>query len=114
MVNPPFGTSNKLLLIEGDSTEAKLILEALVDPRASSFDVDWVRLLSDGSKLLGEGKTGLLLRDRNLPDSKGIATCKKLFESRDTFAVRQAQVQQDQNGIATFEKLFAAANSFSK
>ena len=79
MVNPPFGTSNKLLLIEGDSTEAKLILEALVDPRASSFDVDWVRLLSDGLKLLGEGKTGLVLLDLCLPDSKGIATFEKLF-----------------------------------
>ena len=79
MVNPPFGTSNKLLLIEGDSTEAKLILEALVDPRASSFDVDWVRLLSDGLKLLGEGKTGLVLLDLCLPDSEGIATFEKLF-----------------------------------
>src|SRR2546430_8163246 len=79
MVKPPFGTSNKLLLIEGDSAEAKLILEALVDPRASSFDVDWVRLLSDGLKLLGEGKTGLVLLDLCLPDSEGIATFEKLF-----------------------------------
>src|SRR2546430_3072533 len=79
MVNPPFGTSNKLLLIEGDSAEAKLMLEALVDPRASSFDVDWVRLLSDGLKLLGEGKTGLVLLDLCLPDSEGIATFEKLF-----------------------------------
>src|SRR5438067_11503485 len=70
---------NKLLLIEGDSTEGKLILEALVDPRASSFDVDWVRLLSDGLKRLGERKTGLVLLDLCLPDSKGIATFEKLF-----------------------------------
>ena len=70
---------NKLLLIEGDSTEGKLILEALVDPRASSFDVDWVRLLSDGLKRLGERKTGLVLLDLCLPDSEGIATFEKVF-----------------------------------
>ncbi len=71
--------SNKLLLIESDATQAKLILEALADPRATSFDVDWVKHLSDGLKLLGEGKTGLVLLDLDLPDSQGIATFEKVF-----------------------------------
>jgi diguanylate cyclase (GGDEF)-like protein/PAS domain S-box-containing protein len=71
--------SNKLLLIEGDATQAKLILEALADPRATSFDVDWVKRLSDGLKLLGEGKIGLVLLDLDLQDSLGIATFEKVF-----------------------------------
>jgi len=71
--------SNKLLLIEGDATQAKLILEALADPRAPSFDVEWVKRLSAGVKLLGEGKAGLVLLDLDLPDSRGITTFEKVF-----------------------------------
>ena len=73
--------SNKLLLIEGDATQAKLILETLADPRATSFDVDWVKHLSTGLKLLGGGKTGLVLLDLDLPDSQGIATFERVFET---------------------------------
>ena len=41
-------TNNCLLLIEDDPGDAKLILEALADPGASPFDVEWVTQLSDG------------------------------------------------------------------
>jgi PAS domain S-box-containing protein len=71
--------SNTLLLIQDDPAEAKRILEALADPGAIRFDVEWVRHLSDGLKLLSEGGIGLVLLDLCLPDSQGIATFEKLF-----------------------------------
>jgi diguanylate cyclase (GGDEF)-like protein/PAS domain S-box-containing protein len=69
--------NNTLLLIENNADDAKLILDALDDPSANHFDVEWVGQLSDG--LLGKGGIGLVGLDLNLPDSQGLATFDKLF-----------------------------------
>lgn len=68
-----------LLLIEGDPADAKLILEELADREACPFSVEWVTLLSDGLKRLGEPGIGLILFDLCLPDSQGVGTFEKLF-----------------------------------
>src|ERR1700688_2781131 len=71
--------NNTLLLIEADNADAKLILDALADPEASPFDVQWVTQLADGLKLVGDAGIGLILLDPCLPDSLGIASFEKLF-----------------------------------
>ncbi len=71
--------NNTLLLIENDADDAKLILDALDDPGANYFDVEWVGQLAEGLRLLGKGGIGLVVLDLNLPDSQGLATFDKLF-----------------------------------
>src|ERR1700722_19278738 len=64
--------NNTLLLIENDADDAKLILDALDDPGANYFDVEWVGQLAEGLRLLGKGGIGLVVLDLNLPDSQGL------------------------------------------
>jgi diguanylate cyclase (GGDEF)-like protein/PAS domain S-box-containing protein len=71
--------NNTLLLIENNAADAKLILDALDDPGANHFDVEWVGQLSEGLRLLGKGGIGLVVLDLNLPDSQGLATFDTLF-----------------------------------
>ena len=70
---------NVLPLIENDADDAKLILDALDEPGANHFDVEWVGQLSDGLRLLGKGGIGLVVVALNLPDSQGLATFDKLL-----------------------------------
>ena len=71
--------NNTLLLIENNAADAKLILDALDDPGARHFNVEWVGQLSDGLRLLGKGGIGLVVLALNLPDSEGLATFDNLF-----------------------------------
>ena len=71
--------NNTLLLIENNAADAKLILDALDDPSADHFDVEWVGQLADGLRLLGKGGIGLVVLALNLPDSQGLATFDNLF-----------------------------------
>ncbi len=71
--------NDTLLLIEADPADAKLILDALADPEASPFDVEWVTQLSDGLKLVDAGGIRLILLDLSVPDSPGIASFETLF-----------------------------------
>jgi len=70
---------NKLLLIEGDPADAKVIQAALADVRYGPFDVESVRQLSDAYERLGKEGIGAVLVDLFLPDSQGIETFNKLL-----------------------------------
>jgi len=70
---------NKLLLIEGDPADAKVIQAALADVRYGPFDVESVRQLSDAYERLGKEGIGAVLVDLFLPDSQGIETFDKLL-----------------------------------
>ncbi len=70
---------NKLLLIEGDPADAKVIQAALADIGYGPFDVESVRQLSDGYERLGKEGIGAVLVDLFLPDSQGIETLDKLL-----------------------------------
>lgn len=68
--------SSKILLIENDPDAAEEIRAKLADS-GCSFDVQWVRELSEGLERLGKkGITAILL---SLPDSEGIETLDKLL-----------------------------------
>jgi diguanylate cyclase (GGDEF)-like protein/PAS domain S-box-containing protein len=70
---------DKLLLIEGDPADAKVIQAALADARYGPFDVESVRQLSDGYERLGKEGIGAVLVDLFLPDSQGIETFDRLM-----------------------------------
>jgi diguanylate cyclase (GGDEF)-like protein/PAS domain S-box-containing protein len=69
----------KILLIENDPAAAEEIRSALAVVGAGSFDVEWVRQLSEGLHILKEKKIAAVFLQLSLPDSQGIGTFDKLF-----------------------------------
>jgi diguanylate cyclase (GGDEF)-like protein/PAS domain S-box-containing protein len=69
----------KILLIENDPAGADRICAALADTSSGSFDVEWVRQLSEGLARLSKGGIDAVLLELSLPDSHGIETFDKLF-----------------------------------
>jgi diguanylate cyclase (GGDEF)-like protein/PAS domain S-box-containing protein len=73
------GMERKLLLIEDDATDARLIRGALADARGGPFEVQWVRKLADGLEQLRGKGIGAVFADLFLPDSRGIETLDRLL-----------------------------------
>ena len=71
----------KILLIENDPAAADRIRAALTAAGSGSFDVDWVRQLSQGLARLSKGGIDAVLLELSLPDSQGIETFDKLFSA---------------------------------
>jgi diguanylate cyclase (GGDEF)-like protein/PAS domain S-box-containing protein len=71
--------SPKILLIQNDPTAADRIRAALAAAGRGSFDMEWVRQLSQGLARLGKGGIDAVLLELSLPDSHGIETFDKLF-----------------------------------
>jgi diguanylate cyclase (GGDEF)-like protein/PAS domain S-box-containing protein len=71
----------KVLLIENDQAGADKIHAALAGTSSGSFDVEWVRELSEGLARLSKGGIDAVLLELSLPDSHGIETFDKLFAS---------------------------------
>jgi diguanylate cyclase (GGDEF)-like protein/PAS domain S-box-containing protein len=74
-------TDRRLLLIEDDATDARLIRGAIADARGGPYEVDWVRNLSDGIEKLRKEKVGAVFTNLNLPDSAGIETLDRLLQA---------------------------------
>jgi len=75
-MNPP----PRVLLISDDDGKADRIHRALATPRSASFDVKWIRSLSEGIECVTEPGTAAVLLDLSLPDSDGIHTFEELFK----------------------------------
>jgi diguanylate cyclase (GGDEF)-like protein/PAS domain S-box-containing protein len=71
--------SPKILLIENDPAVADKIRAALAAADGGSFDVEWVRQLSEGLERLSRKGIDAVLLELSLPDSHGIETFDKLF-----------------------------------
>jgi diguanylate cyclase (GGDEF)-like protein/PAS domain S-box-containing protein len=71
--------SPKILLIENDPAVADKIRAALAAADSGSFDVEWVRQLSEGLERLSTKGIDAVLLELSLPDSHGIETFDKLF-----------------------------------
>jgi diguanylate cyclase (GGDEF)-like protein/PAS domain S-box-containing protein len=68
-----------ILLIQDDPSAADRIVTALAAAGTGSFEVEWVRQLSQGlDRLIKKGIAAVLL-DLSLPDSEGVSTFDKLF-----------------------------------
>src|SRR5882724_5560351 len=73
--------SPKILLIENAPAAADKIRAALAAAGSGSFDVEWVRQLSEGLARLSKGGIDAVLLELSLPDSRGIETLDKLFSA---------------------------------
>jgi len=71
--------SPKILLIENDPAAADKIRAALAAAGSGSFEVEWVRQLSEGLARLSKRGIDAVLLELSLPDSHGIETFDKLF-----------------------------------
>jgi diguanylate cyclase (GGDEF)-like protein/PAS domain S-box-containing protein len=69
----------KILLMENDPAAATEIRAALIAGGGDSFEVEWVRQLSDGLERLSKKGIAAVLLELSLPDSAGIETFDKLF-----------------------------------
>ncbi|MCK4533798.1 response regulator [bacterium] len=68
----------KILLIEDNPDEARLIEEMLLEVNAGDFIVECVNRLSTGLERLNEGNIDIILLDLTLPDSRGFDTFLKV------------------------------------
>jgi diguanylate cyclase (GGDEF)-like protein/PAS domain S-box-containing protein len=68
-----------ILLIENDPAAADKIRAALASASSGSFDVEWVRQLSEALERLSKKGIDAVLLELSLPDSHGIETFDKLF-----------------------------------
>jgi PAS domain S-box-containing protein len=68
----------KILLIEDNPGDARLVKEALVEARSAQFDLQWVEDLAQGIQAQEQDPAEVILLDLSLPDSSGIDTFKKV------------------------------------
>ena len=66
--------ATKVLLIEDNPGDARLIGEMLAEVRSTVFDLERTERLSAGLKRLAEGGIDVVLVDLSLPDSRGLNT----------------------------------------
>ena len=72
-------TPLKILLVEDNPGDARLIREMLADSGARAYTVEWVSRLADGLESLDKGGIDLVLLDLGLPDSRGLDTFSKAY-----------------------------------
>lgn len=69
----------KILLVEDNPGDARLIREMLDEVETGSFAIEWVPRLSDGLERLSQGEIDLVLLDLGLPDSQGLDTFSQAY-----------------------------------
>lgn len=70
----------KVLLIEDNLAEARLLQEFLKAATTNPFYLDWVQRLSEALGLLESSDYDVILLDLTLPDSQGLASLKPLLK----------------------------------
>ncbi|MCL4500684.1 MAG: PAS domain S-box protein [Deltaproteobacteria bacterium] len=73
------GNNIRILLVEDNPGDARLIREMLAEVEGASFEIDWVSQLSTGLEKLGRSEIDLVLLDLGLPDSRGLDTFVKAY-----------------------------------
>ena len=68
----------KVLLIEDNPADARLIREALADARRTTFQLESAATLAAGQQRLVSGPVDIVLLDLSLPDSQGLETFRRL------------------------------------
>ncbi|MFC2050815.1 PAS domain S-box protein [Chloroflexota bacterium] len=69
----------KILLIEDNPGDARLIREMLAEAPDASFELETAKRLSTGLKHLAKEATDVILLDIGLPDSQGLDTVNKVY-----------------------------------
>lgn len=73
------GKQIRVLLVEDNAGDARLIQEMLSEAQGASFDIRHVVTLSSGVQCLIEGEYEVVLLDLGLPDSKGVETFTRIY-----------------------------------
>ena len=68
----------KVLLIEDNPGDARLIREMILEARGGKFTLNWANELKTGLEYLSKEKFDLVLLDLSLPDSSGLETLTKV------------------------------------
>ncbi len=68
----------RVLLVEDSPSDAHLLCEALQDYRLQQFEVERAEQLNEALALLGQKAFDVILLDLNLPDSRGLETCRRM------------------------------------
>lgn len=71
----------KVLLVEDNSVDARLIENMLLEAKHTNFKLEWVDRLSKGLARLSAASFDVVLLDLKLPDSRGINTFTKAHHS---------------------------------
>ena len=72
-------STSRILLIEDNAGDARLVKEMLADDPEVPFRVHCVDRLSAGLEFLSAETTALVLLDLSLPDSHGLETFSKVY-----------------------------------
>jgi diguanylate cyclase (GGDEF)-like protein/PAS domain S-box-containing protein len=70
---------DRLLLIDDDPEDARLVREALADASDGPFEIEWVTRLSDGLERVSRSGIQAVLLNMFLSDSNGIETLEKVL-----------------------------------
>jgi PAS domain S-box-containing protein len=77
----------KVLLIEDNPGDARLIKELLAEEGVEQFTLAWADRLSTGLALLAEENPGAILLDLSLPDSFKLVTLEKVYAQASTVPI---------------------------
>jgi diguanylate cyclase (GGDEF)-like protein/PAS domain S-box-containing protein len=75
------GQALRVLLVEDNPGDARLVREALANSRFGPFHVEWVTRMIDGVRRLADGNIQAVLTDLHLPDSRGMDTVHNLVRA---------------------------------
>jgi two-component system, NarL family, sensor kinase len=70
----------RILLVEDNPGDARLVREMLAEAKGESFAIDWVSSLAEALERLAQGGIDLVLLDLGLPDSQGLDTFLRSYE----------------------------------
>src|SRR5256885_17056610 len=79
--------THKVLLIEDNPGDARLIREMLAEDPETPFEMHCADRLAHGLEHLAAGETGLVLLDLSLPDSFGLETFAKVYAHSPTVPI---------------------------
>lgn len=71
----------RVLLVEDDAGDARLIKEALAGSLGRAFQVEWVTQLAGALDQLGKAAIDVVLLDLSLPDAKGLEAFDLIFQA---------------------------------
>ena len=88
--------TNRILIITGDSADAKILEDVLRKAKDGPFNIEWLTRLADALKRLNAGGIDAMLVDLSLPDSQGIETFDKLFAAAPTIPILTLSAEDDE------------------
>jgi diguanylate cyclase (GGDEF)-like protein/PAS domain S-box-containing protein len=88
--------ANRILIITGDATDAKILEGVLRKAKDGPFDIEWVTRLTDALEHLSAGGIDAILVDLSLSDSQGIETFDKLFAAAPQTPILTLSAEEDE------------------